>query len=677
MPLFKRKPFQLLEAPKDLDQNELVFQVRFTKEIFRDYQDYLDRLNLYRQRVWACKVTGKSNLTYEEALVSEHRAAEKVQQFPEELMAPVLQMIQYSTLTLRDLVDEIYAKLHEQLFVGIELFGKKDQSIYACKILKILGDGGTTRYAIGWLDKDKKVIDTSVVSAEDLIRKKPPYSRSILKAFVRESTRQSFPWVVHEKLAKEYGISTVPPTKLQNNGHLSSSRNGKRAGMNDILDIENVKKKRKTKEEDKVIAAPIKYPIDDLLVQPASDDPIFADRPPLCTEFKMPMDCVGDLLMIWNFCTSFSRLLNLWPFSLEDFANSICHKESDLALIVETHSALLRLLIKDGSNYFMAIQKKKRKTKITLVNWAEYVCDFLEMGNQAELSGRLTTIKRGHYGLLDARVKLCILRELVEEALLTDAVRERLNECVERQQVLAATKRDQTRKQKEEQHLKKEESATSEMNQMHLLENGKTNLDNLDVQENGAKKEDATNSKDAKRKPKSNKEGFAEKGNTASGAGGSLKVQKKGTAKSKESQEKTFEEQQKEHLEREMEKLSIRSSSLGKDRNHNRYWMFRREGRLFVESSDSKRWGYYSSKEELDALLGSLNPKGERERALKKQLEKLYNWISNALQKRSKDVNQKILLEEAVLRRSTRVRAQPRDSQATAYLKYVNKWKEG
>ena len=136
---------------------------------------------------------------------------------------------------MRDLVDEIYAKLQEQLFVGIELFGKKDQSIYACKILKILGDGGTTRYAIGWLDKDKKVIDTSVVSAEDLIRKKPPYSRSILKAFVRESTRQSFPWVVHEKLAKEYGISTVPPTKLQNNGHLSSSRNGKRAGMNDIL----------------------------------------------------------------------------------------------------------------------------------------------------------------------------------------------------------------------------------------------------------------------------------------------------------------------------------------------------------------------------------------------------------------------------------------------------------
>lgn len=38
MPLFKRKPFALAEKPKDLKPNELVFQVRFTKEIFRDYR---------------------------------------------------------------------------------------------------------------------------------------------------------------------------------------------------------------------------------------------------------------------------------------------------------------------------------------------------------------------------------------------------------------------------------------------------------------------------------------------------------------------------------------------------------------------------------------------------------------------------------------------------------------
>lgn len=96
MPLFKRTAFFLLDPPKDLDPKEKVFQVRFTKEIFRDYKEYLNRLNLYRQRVWSCKVSGKSNLTYEEALVSEHHAAEKAQQLPRELVVPVLQMVQYN-----------------------------------------------------------------------------------------------------------------------------------------------------------------------------------------------------------------------------------------------------------------------------------------------------------------------------------------------------------------------------------------------------------------------------------------------------------------------------------------------------------------------------------------------------------------------------------------------------
>lgn len=58
--------------------------------------EYLKRINLYRQRVWTCKSTGKSNLTYEEALVSEKQANEKVQQFPKELMEPVLRDVQFS-----------------------------------------------------------------------------------------------------------------------------------------------------------------------------------------------------------------------------------------------------------------------------------------------------------------------------------------------------------------------------------------------------------------------------------------------------------------------------------------------------------------------------------------------------------------------------------------------------
>lgn len=117
-------------------------------------------------------------------------------------------------------------------------------------------------------------------------------------------------------------------------------------------------------EEEKPTEQPVKYPIEDLLVQPAADDPVFTDRPSLSTDFRVPMDCVGDLLMVWDFCSSFSRLLHLLPFSFENFENAICHKDSDLMLIVELHSAIFRLLIKDENDYFMAIQNKKRKSKV-------------------------------------------------------------------------------------------------------------------------------------------------------------------------------------------------------------------------------------------------------------------------------------------------------------------------
>jgi hypothetical protein len=38
MPLYKRKLYTLMKPPKDLKLDEQVFQVRFTKEIFREYQ---------------------------------------------------------------------------------------------------------------------------------------------------------------------------------------------------------------------------------------------------------------------------------------------------------------------------------------------------------------------------------------------------------------------------------------------------------------------------------------------------------------------------------------------------------------------------------------------------------------------------------------------------------------
>lgn len=668
MPLHKRKPFPLCDPPKDLDPNELVYQIRFTKEIFRDYQVYLNRLNLYRRRLWTCKVTGKVNLTYEEALVSEHHATERVQQFPGELVPHVLNMIQYSNLNLTDLINEIHTNLQKNLYEGIELHAKKGESVCACKILEIMKDGDVTQCKVGWLDKERQVTDMSVVSAEDLVRKKPPLSRSILKVFIRESTCQISPWLVHEKLAKKHGILTDKLTCQ--NGVYDISRDRKKSGTKNKLDNHNFgpnQKKRRT-ENGHVsdnLEEPIMYPIDDLLVKPSADDPNFADRPLQSTDFLVPMDCVGDLLMVWNFFSSFGRLLHLWPFSLEDFENAICHKDSELMLILESHSAILKFLIKDGGDYFMAIQNKRQKLKVKLTNWANYLCHFLEMRNKSELSDHIPIIKRGHYGLLDIHVKLGILRELVAEALMTSAIRDKLDDCIEQNKILLARKREELKTMKEQYLQKEGEDHTKEMNQERMLVNDKRNNVNSII---GSTPRYHNGDLKANGKVQSTYRKLIVENGELPG---------RMENKDEEKQIKiSINEQQREHLEREIEKLSIRTNCIGKDRNYNRYWFFRRGGRLFVESLDSNKWGYYSTKEELDALIGSLNEKGVRERDLKRQLEKYYVKISSALQKRSKDIAQKVLIDESDLRRSTRVRSQPRCSPAMAFHKYVNKWKE-
>ncbi|KAI3451649.1 hypothetical protein Pfo_008314 [Paulownia fortunei] len=716
MPLYKRKPFALIEKPEDLKPQELVFQIRFTKEIFRSYNEYLKRINLYRKRIWTCKATGKGNLTYEEALVSEEKASKRIQSIPIEYVVPVLRDVQFSMLTLKDLVNSIAAKLQGPFSEGAELYGRKDGRLHLCKIIKVVEDDQKTQYEIAWLGGNHKMSGKALVNGDELTGKNLPFSKRVLKSFIKDSTYRSLPWVLHDNLAKKHGISTSPPEELKikysiQNGLIVCNRKRKKSeeapktAEASEKEIKVYRRRNKLTSEsslpgksaDGVNENPedqsIKYPIDDLLVQPTEEDRLLMERPFPCRDFNAPMDCVGDLLMVWDFCASFGRLLNLSPFSLEDFENSLCYKDSTPLLIVESYSTLLRLLVNDNGKFSMAIENKKRKPKITQITWTEYLCDFLETTCTAELSMHVSTIKRGHYGLLEVHVKLAIFRELVAQALETDTVKDKLDEYIEERQALAAARRDEAldegRKRREEKERRKSEATGKEVKEERRVKSGEGDhsIPNEVIKEksNGKvlsrpnhssgnsenEQGDSTSKKNAKkRKVETNTS--SEDVNHPS----KREIHKLMKNEVKESIEMKSAEERKEFLEREIEKRFIRTSPLGKDRNYCRYWFFRRDGRIFVESSDSTQWGYYQTKEELDALIGSLNPKGERERALKKQLQKFYNKICSELQKRSKEAMQRIAMEEALVRRSTRVRAPPRENPALSFLKYVNKWKD-
>lgn len=118
-------------------------------------------------------------------------------------------------LSLKDLADTIATKLQERLFVGAEVYGRKDDDLHPCKILKVLEvDGNKIQYEVAWLDKNKKTIENGLLDGDNLMRKKLPFSRRVFKSFIRESTYRSFPWVLHEKLARKHGVSIVPPVEL-------------------------------------------------------------------------------------------------------------------------------------------------------------------------------------------------------------------------------------------------------------------------------------------------------------------------------------------------------------------------------------------------------------------------------------------------------------------------------
>jgi len=750
-----------MKPPKDLKPNEEVFQVRFTKEIFRDYQDYLSCMNLYRRRVWTCKVSGKSNLTYEEAVVSERKATEKVQQFPKEFMGPVLHLVQFSRLRIDELVDRLYKNFKETFVVGEVVVGVREASPCMCRILKVLEDekDGSHQYEVAWLDDDNRRIGTSKESADNLKRKKVPFSRALLKAFVRESASsgpsRNSPWSVHDKHARKYKIALVAPEQIKPKETPSKrtppSERGRRNEVDETKRQANSQRKRKQteggtteKKGDKkrqhvekkaIFQQPIQYPIEDSQVKPSPEDPQLADRPVPSTDFILPMECMGDLLMVWDFCCLFSKALHLSPLTIEELEKSLDYTEGEAPLLIEMNFALLRVALTDPIRREEFCHKRKRRIEIMMVNWQDDLCDFLELPNQRKFTAHVPTIRQGLYRQLDASVKLKILTELVGCCLSSNAIRTQIDENIEEHQLAAASKREaeveELKAKKEEQEILKRQR-TGNTNGL-TLENGDQEGKNLENGREDRDLEEGGEEYDAKDLQGQVLEDEHPTGWTVKGKRNSLGshsptiisnglivkeeshhqsasvsrsrhmlLKEKVAAKlalEKEKERQRSEEQKKlqekrkeqaealaqrklqehklaeklkkqEHLEREMEKHYIRTMPLGKDRFHNRFWFFFREGRLFVESDDCKRWGYYSAKEELDALFNSLNVKGIREKALHKQMETVYGKISTALQKRSKELAQRYAVEEASVRRSERVRTAPR---LTGFLAYVNR----
>eukprot|EP00803_Ostreobium_quekettii_P008329 evm.model.scf_1016.8 EVM.evm.TU.scf_1016.8 scf_1016:51464-51999(+) len=109
MPLLKRKPYAPgVGLPPDLKHGEQVFVLRLTGEAFRAYGDYLAKMRLYQGRVWSCRYTGRTGLTYEEALREEAKATALLAKFPAECEEVAIRMVHHCSARLDELVNRVY-----------------------------------------------------------------------------------------------------------------------------------------------------------------------------------------------------------------------------------------------------------------------------------------------------------------------------------------------------------------------------------------------------------------------------------------------------------------------------------------------------------------------------------------------------------------------------------------
>jgi hypothetical protein len=230
--LFKRKAIHFA-PPIYVEEDDEVWWIDATGEYFNNYDDYLTRMDFYKQKKFICEVTGHSCLTLFEALKSElHGSKEIMDAFPENLKEPVLRRIQFSTISRLDgLVDTLYGEFKKDFFPGeiviaiIETATGATERVPAiirekAKFNSITLDSGdvrpaTTKYRLEAVSDPNKVY---VCDETQLTRDRKNFTKVTLKTFIKYSAKKEnwngAPWLVRPEYAEKYRIDQTVPVHL-------------------------------------------------------------------------------------------------------------------------------------------------------------------------------------------------------------------------------------------------------------------------------------------------------------------------------------------------------------------------------------------------------------------------------------------------------------------------------
>ncbi|XP_069695785.1 bromodomain adjacent to zinc finger domain protein 1A-like isoform X2 [Periplaneta americana] len=232
MPLLRRKPFVKKKLPEDLDEEEEVFYCELTNEVFRDYEEFCQRVILCNSLVWSCSLTGRPQLTYQEALQSEENARAIIKTFPKKLVVPVLYLASLAQKSsFGDLADYVFTFVRDRYFIGetIEVNINDDTWCDGCilqvtsptereinKYLSGNSDSETSfppatlySYKVRKLDKSEEGLVVTA-KASHIRRTKGVYTREKNRLILKQFTEQKHKvWVVKDKISQKYKIPEI------------------------------------------------------------------------------------------------------------------------------------------------------------------------------------------------------------------------------------------------------------------------------------------------------------------------------------------------------------------------------------------------------------------------------------------------------------------------------------
>ena len=156
MPLLGKEEFTLQTLPPNLDPNTEVFYCSSTDEAFLTYEyvtlysyivfisfvyllfsEYFERNMLCSSLFWTCSVTGKSGLTYAEALKSERESQTLLSSVPRVLQKVMLHLMKYMNNFSTNVVLSILLEFTNlRYFIGenVQILNSKSYVIRFCTI---------------------------------------------------------------------------------------------------------------------------------------------------------------------------------------------------------------------------------------------------------------------------------------------------------------------------------------------------------------------------------------------------------------------------------------------------------------------------------------------------------------------------------------------------------------